>query len=153
MEATEQPVTTETKLKRIAYLSGRDKDAPFDCLMHHFNKASLRACFLQLNGKKAVGTDGMTQEQYGERLEENLEDLLGRMKLMACRPQPILKVLIAKAGKANASRPLGISVFEDKIVQRERQRILESIYEPLFLDCSYGFRPERGCHDAIQALH
>lgn len=153
MEATELPVMTGTKLKRIAYLSGRDKDAEFDCLMHHFNKESLLECFLHLNGKKAVGTDGITKEQYGEQLNENLEDLLGRMKRMAYRPQPVLKVLIPKEGKPNATRPLGISVFEDKIVQMATQRILGSIYEPLFLDCSYGFRPGRSCHDAIRALH
>lgn len=153
MAATEQPVTTETKLKRIAYLSGGDKAAQFDCLMHHYNSESLRECFLQLNGKKAVGTDGITKEQYGKQLDENLEDLLGRMKQMAYRPQPVLKVLIPKEGKANATRPLGISAFEDKVVQMQTQRILESIYEPLFLDCSYGFRPGRGCHDAIRALH
>lgn len=153
MEATELPVTTDTKLKRIAYLSGRDKGAEFDCLMHHFNHESLCECYLRLNGKKAVGADGITKEQYGEQLNGNLEDLLVRMKQMAYRPQSVLKVLIPKEGKGNATRPLGISVFEDKIVQMQTQRILESIYEPLFLDCSYGFRPGVGCHDAIQALH
>jgi retron-type reverse transcriptase len=144
METTELPVMTDTKLKRITYLSGRDKDAEFDCLMHHFNKASLLECFHKLNGKKAVGTDGMTKEYYGEELNENLEHLLERMKRMAYRPQPVLKVLIPKEGKPNATRPLGSSVFEDKIVQMMTQRILKSMYEELFLDCSYGFRRGRG---------
>jgi group II intron reverse transcriptase/maturase len=75
------------------------------------------------------------------------------MKRMAYRPSPVRRVLIPKEGKPNATRPLGISNFEDKIVQKMMQRILESIYEPLFLDCSYGFRPGRGCHDAIRALY
>jgi group II intron reverse transcriptase/maturase len=153
MEAPELPVMTDTKLKRIAYLSSRDKDAEFDCLMHHFNQGSLFECFLRLDGKKAVGADGITKEQYGERLNENLADLLDRMKRMAYRPQPVLKVLIPKEGQPNSFRPLGISVFEDKLVQMAMQQILESIYEPLFLDCSYGFRPGRSCHDAIRALH
>jgi group II intron reverse transcriptase/maturase len=121
--------------------------------MHHFNEASLLECYLRLDGKKAVGTDGITKEQYGEQLNDNLKDLLDRMKRMAYRPQPVLQVLIPKEGKANATRPLGISVFEDKIVQMMTQRILESIYEPQFLDCSFGFRPGRSCHDAIRALH
>lgn len=153
MEATELPVITDTKLKRIAYLSSRDKGAAFDSLMHHFNKESLFRCFLQLDGKKAVGTDGITKEQYGEQLNDKLEDLLSRMKRMAYKPQPVLQVLIPKEGKPNATRPLGISVFEDKIVQKMIQRVLECIYEPLFLDCSYGFRPGRSCHDAIKSLH
>jgi len=86
-------------------------------------------------------------------LDENLEILIGRMKQMAYRPGPVRRVLIPKEGKPNATRSLGISNFEDKIVQKMMQWILESIYEPLFLDCSYGFRPGRGCHDAVRALY
>lgn len=71
---------------------------------------------------------------------------------MAYRPGPVREVLIPKEGKPGATRPLGISNFEDKIVQKMTQKVLESIYEPLFLNCSYGFRPGRGCHDAIEAL-
>ncbi len=71
---------------------------------------------------------------------------------MSYRPGPVRQVLIPKEGQAGATRPLGISNFEDKLIQKMTQKILESIYEPLFLDSSYGFRPGRGCHDAIQAL-
>jgi group II intron reverse transcriptase/maturase len=76
-----------------------------------------------------------------------------RMKRMAYRPQPIRQALIPKEGQPGATRELGISILEDKIVQKMMQKVLESIYEPLFLDCSYGFRPGRGCHDAVKALY
>lgn len=72
---------------------------------------------------------------------------------MAYRPLPVRQVLIPKDGQPGAMRPLGISVLEDKLVQKMMQKVLESVYEPLFLDCSYGFRPGRGCHDAIKALY
>ena len=121
--------------------------------MHHFNESSLKECFHQLSADRAVGVDGITKADYAVNLDANLKDLIGRMKRMAYRPGPVRRVLIPKEGKPNATRPLGISSFEDKIVQKMMQRILESIYEPLFLDCSYGFRPGRGCHDAIRALH
>ncbi len=79
-------------------------------------------------------------------------DLVDRLRTMSYRPGPVRQVLIPKEGQAGATRPLGISNFEDKLIQKMTQKILESIYEPLFLDSSYGFRPGRGCHDAIQAL-
>jgi group II intron reverse transcriptase/maturase len=149
---SETQETTGTKLRRIAWLSGRDKHKQFDSLMHHINETSLRECFYQLSGDRAVGADGITKADYATNLDENLKALIGRMKEMAYRPGPVRRVLIPKEGRPNATRPLGISNFEDKIVQKMIQRILESIYEPLFLDCSYGFRPGRGCHDAIRAL-
>src|SRR5262245_56785201 len=74
------------------------------------------------------------------------------MKRMAYRPGPVRPGLIPKAGAPHATRPLGISILEDKVVQLMMHRVLESIYEPLFLDCSYGFRPGRGCHEALRAL-
>ena len=153
MRTPESQTTTKTKLKRIAWLSGRDRLKQFDCLMHHFNESSLKECFHQLSADRAVGVDGITKADYAANLDENLKDHIGRMKRMAYRPGPVRRVLIPKEGKTKATRPLGISNFEDKIVQKMMQRILESIYEPLFLDCSYGFRPGRGCHDAIRALH
>ena len=109
-------------------------------------------CFHELDGKKAVGIDGITKAQYGENLYPNLEDLVDRMKRMAYRPGPVRQVLIPKEGKPGATRPLGIGNLEDKIVQRMTQRILESLYEPLFYPCSYGFRLGKGCHGAIEAL-
>ena len=121
--------------------------------MHHFNESSLAACFHELDGTRAVGSDGIDKAQYGAELDANLKDLVARMKRMAYQPAPVRQVLIPKEGKPGATRPLGISNLEDKIVQKMMHKVLESIYEPLFLDCSSGFRPGRGCHDAIRALH
>lgn len=143
---------TDTKLKKIAWLSARDANKKFDCLMHHFNEESLAGCFHELDGRKAVGIDGIDKEEYGRELEANLEDLVARMKRMAYRPAPVRQVLIDKEDKPGEKRPLGISNFEDKIVQRMVHKVLASIYEPVFLDCSYGFRQGLGCQDAIQAL-
>jgi group II intron reverse transcriptase/maturase len=153
MRTTEPQLLTSTKLKRIAWLSSRDKSKQFNCLIHHFNEESLKECFNLISGNKAVGADGITKADYAQNLSQNLKGLVAKMKRMAYRPAPVRQVLIPKEGKPSAKRPLGISNFEDKIVQKMMQRVLESIYEPLFLECSYGFRPKRGCHDAIKALH
>jgi len=120
--------------------------------MHLYNLESLAGCFNELDGRKAVGADGITKEAYREKLGPNLLDLIARMKRMAYIPGPVRQVLIPKEGKPGAKRPLGIGNLEDKIVQKMTQKILESIYEPVFLKRSYGFRPGLGCHDAISAL-
>jgi len=153
METTEFPMITETKLKRIAWLSRKDPARQFNCLVHHYNKKSLRQCYNELDGKKAVGQDGIDKAKYGERLDENIKDLLSRMKQMAYRPGATRQVLIPKAGKPGAVRPLCIANLEDKIVQKMTYKILESIYEPLFLNCSFGFRAGIGCHDAVRAVY
>jgi RNA-directed DNA polymerase len=152
MGITESRYTTETKLKRIAFLSERDPHKQLTSLMHHFNVESLEECFNLLDGKKAIGIDGIDKELYGKELDKNLEELIMRMKSMSYRPGPVRQTFIPKEGKPKALRPLGISNLEDKIVQKMTQRILESIYEPTFLDCSYGFRMGIGCHDAIRDL-
>lgn len=152
MGAPETQVNTKTKLNKIALLSRSDPNRSFESLMHHFNEESLKECFYELDGKKAVGIDGIDKETYGKDLNQNIAKLISSMKAMAYRPGPVKEVLIPKEGKPGATRPLGISGFEDKIVQKMMQQILESIYDPLFLECSYGFRPGRGCHDAIRAL-
>ena len=153
MEFTESSTETETKLNRIAALSKANPDMVFTNVIHHFTKESLTACFHALDGKKALGSDGIDKAKYGENLESNLEQLITRMKRMAYIPGAVRQVRIPKEGKAGATRPLGISNFEDKIVQKMMQKVLESIYEPLFYESSYGFRPGRSCHDAIKALH
>jgi len=152
VDTTEIRETTATKLARIAKLSASDSLKRFDSLMHLFNEESLVACFHALDGKKAVGVDGVRKAEYGEHLESNLEELISRMKRMGYRPGPVRQVLIPKGDKAGATRPLGISNFEDKLVQGVTRHVLESIYEPLFLPGSYGFRPGRSCHDAIRDL-
>ncbi len=118
--------------------------------MHHINEESLEECFKLIDGNKAKGIDNISKKEYGEDLKENLSDLMSRMKRMGYRPQPVKRVMIPKEN--GKTRPLGISVFEDKLVQKMTQRILEAIYDPIFKDCSYGFRPKKGCHDAIKAL-
>lgn len=152
MGAPETQVNTKTKLNKIALLSRSEPNRSFESLMHHFNEESLKECFYELDGKKAVGIDGIDKETYGKDLNQNIAKLISSMKAMAYRPGPVKEVLIPKEGKPGATRPLGISGFEDKLVQKMMQQILESIYDPLFLECSYGFRPGRGCHDAIRAL-
>ncbi len=152
MDTTEIRETTATKLARIAKLSASDGLKRFDSLMHLFSEESLAACFHALDGKKAVGIDGVRKAEYGEHLESNLKELIVRMKRMGYRPGPVRQVLIPKGDKAGAMRPLGISNFEDKLVQGVMRQVLESIYEPLFLPGSYGFRPGRSCHDAVRDL-
>jgi RNA-directed DNA polymerase len=143
---------TETKLKRIAWLSENDHRKVFECLMHHIDYECLKGNFNRLDPNKAVGIDRVTKIEYGENLEANLNALLDGMKRMAYIPKPVKEVLIAKDGQPEKFRPLGISGLEDKIVQGAFRQILEAIYEPLFLDCSHGFRPKRGCHTAIKDL-
>jgi RNA-directed DNA polymerase len=149
---TERETSTATKLERIAWLSKQDPLKKFGCLMHHFNEGSLRAAFHKLDRRKAVGVDKVDKESYGQRLEGNLASLVNGMKEMSYRPGAVREALIPKEGKLGATRPLGISNLEDKLVQSTMAQILESIYEPLFLDCSFGFRKGRGCHDAIRGL-
>ena len=120
--------------------------------MHLFNQESLSDCFHELDKNKAVGIDGVTKTAYGANLHDNIDQLITKMKDMAYRPGPVKEVFIPKEGKPGAMRPLGISNLEDKIVQKMMQKVLESIYEPLFLESSHGFRPGRGCHTAIEAL-
>ena len=127
MGPTETCAMTDTKLKRIAWLSARDPHKRFACLMHHFNEESLAACFHELDGKKAVGIDGVSKADYAEHLEANLQDLVVRMKRLPYRPLPVRQALIPKAGQPGAQRPLGISGLEDKLVQKRMQQVLESI--------------------------
>src|SRR5215475_10765737 len=119
--------------------------------MHHFTVGNLRACFESLDGKKATGVDGVTKAMYGQHLEDNLQALHQKLHQRAYRPQPVRRVEIPKDD--GSTRPLGISCLEDKIVQEMARRLLEAIYEPVFLDTSYGFRPGRSCHDALRQLN
>lgn len=152
MGTTETRYKTETVLNRISWLSEQDKNKCYGSLMHLYNQESLERCFHEIDGRKAVGVDGVDKETYGKNLTENIADLIDRMKRMAYHPSPVRQVLIPKEGKPGATRPLGISNLEDKIVQKMTQKILEAIYEPIFLNYSHGFRPKRGCHTAIKDL-
>lgn len=142
----------ETKLNRIAQLSGGNPNMEFKWLMPHYNMEYLASCFRELDGRKATGVDGVTKETYGQDLKRNIARLIKEMKTMSYRPKPVREVLIPKEGKKGKYRPLGISNVEDKIVQMMTSKTLEAIYEPIFRDCSYGFRPKRSCHTAVKAV-
>lgn len=147
---TKPIIPMETKLQRITTLSKQNHGKEYKWLMAHFTKENLIWCFNQLDGKKAVGIDGQTKDEYGNDLETNVERLIGEMKAMAYRPSPVRQVLIPKSNGGN--RPLGISNIEDKIIQMMFSKILESIYEPIFSNCSYGFRRNRSAHEAIREM-
>ena len=121
-------------------------------IMKYVNKESLMEQHRKQDKKKATGIDKVTKEQYGEELNENIEKLLGRMKQFGYKPQAVRRTYIPKTGSKDL-RPLGIPAYEDKLVQGVMAEILNEIYEPIFLDNSYGFRPKRDCHMAIKELN
>lgn len=123
----------------------------FTSLYHLINAEMLIQCYKELDGSKATGIDKVTKAAYEEHLEENITNHVGRLKNRAYKPLPSLRVYIPKNN--GKMRPLGIASYEDKIVQLAVKKILEAIYEPRFLNCMYGFRPNRGCHDAIKKVH
>jgi group II intron reverse transcriptase/maturase len=111
----------------------------------------LRACYQLLKGNKAVGVDEVTKSMYAKDLEANLQDLSTRLKRMGYKPQPKRRIYLPKPG-SETGRPLGISSFEDKMVELATKRVLEPLFEPLFEDCSYGYRPQRSPHQCLDAL-
>ena len=141
-----------TDLTRIGERARKQPDLVFTSLYHHVTDLdNLRTCYEALDGNKAVGVDGVTKEQYGEELEENLQNLTDRLKRMGYRPQPRRRSYIPKPG-SEKGRPLGISCFEDKIVELAVKRVLEPIYEEIFEDSSYGYRPGRSQHSCLDKL-
>lgn len=141
---------TLTKLALISQRAQREPKFQFTSLAHLLDECFLRECYYSLGRDRACGIDGVTWKEYGEHLEENLKDLVARMKAKRYKPQPAKRVYIPK--DEQSFRPLGLPSLEDKIVQKGIARILEAIYEADFLDCSYGFRPYLGCHQAINAV-
>jgi group II intron reverse transcriptase/maturase len=139
------------KLLKVAERAKREPEARLLALAHLMDEEILAEAFGRIRKDAAVGVDGVTKEQYGERLEENLRALRTRMKEGRYRHQPIRRVHIPKApGK---TRPIGISTVEDKVVQNALTMVLGAIYEQDFLDCSYGFRPGRSAHDALRTVN
>ena len=135
----------ENEKKAITYQAL--KYPKVQALMRYVNKDTLKVMYKRQPKNKAVGIDGMTKEKYGENLDENLDKLIHDMKQFSYRPLPVRKTYIPKGN--GKMRGLGVPSFEDKMVQGVFKEILEAIYETKFLDCSYGFRPNRSCHDAI----
>ena len=150
---TETPSSTpiSTKLERIATLA---RDAPtmaFTTLAHHIDLDWLREAYRRTRKGGAPGVDGQTADEYAANLEDNLRSLLDRAKSGTYRAPPVRRVHIPK-GSGAETRPIGIPTFEDKVLQRAVARVLEAVYEQDFLECSYGFRPGRSAHQALEAL-
>lgn len=139
------------KLELITERAKRDKRLKFTSLVHLINEENLAACYRELKRNKACGIDGVTVEEYGRNLGSNLKELVSRIKDRTYRPKPVRRVYIPKPGKME-KRPLGVPCVEDKLLQIMLKKILEAIYEPQFLDCSNGFRPNRNCHTAVNQL-
>ena len=137
-------------LDRVRRLAVQDKEARFTALLHHLSVERLRAAYLACRPQAAAGVDGVTWEAYGEDLEANLQGLHGRLHRGAYRAKPSRRAYIPKAD--GRLRPLGIAALEDKIVQRAVVEVLNAIYEADFLGFSYGFRPGRSPHHALDAL-
>ncbi len=142
--------TVTQGLERIRQAARERKKERFTALLHHIGTAHLAAAFSELTENAAAGVDGLTWRDYAADLERRLEDLCGRVHRGAYRPLPSRRVYIPKPD--GRERPLAVAALEDKIVQRATAAVLGAIYEEDFLGFSYGFRPGRGAHDALDAL-
>jgi group II intron reverse transcriptase/maturase len=140
-------------LERVRQAARKDRKQRFTALLHHvYDVERLRAAYRAIKKDAAAGVDGQTWKQYGEKLEENLQDLSARLKRGAYRAKPVRRVYIPKVGKPGELRPLGVPALEDKIVQHATVEVLNAIYEQDFLGFSYGFRTGRSPHHALDAL-
>ena len=150
MPDTERTNTTRSKLALISKRACEEPRCQFTSLSHLLDERFLKECYFELGRDRASGLDGVTWEEYGANLEENLKDLVARMKAKRYKPQPARRVYIPKDD--HSKRPLGLPSLEDKIVQKGMVHILEAIYEADFMDSSYGFRPERSCQQALNGV-
>jgi group II intron reverse transcriptase/maturase len=139
-----------TKLDRIMEMSEENPKMVFTSLYHLINEELLRECHKEIDGKKATGVDDITKAEYEANLDENLRNLVERLRRKNYKPLPSLRVYIPKAN--GKMRPLGMASYEDKLVQSALGRVLTAVYEPKFHDSMYGFRPNRGCHSALKEL-
>src|SRR5437879_1670184 len=137
-------------LDRVRRIAATDKEARFTALMHHVTIGRLREAYWAINPRAATGVDGVTWDAYGLELEANLRDLHTQIQAGSYQARPSRRAYIPKAD--GRLRPLGIAALEDKIVQRAVVGVLNAVYEADFLGFSYGFRPGRGPHDALDAL-
>jgi RNA-directed DNA polymerase len=147
---TQCRISVTQALERIRKAARERKKERFTALLHHVSVEHLEAAFLELKEHAAAGVDGLTWRDYEQNLESSLVDLHARVHGGAYRPQPARRVYIPKPD--GRRRPLAIAALEDKIVQRATAAVLNAIYEEDFLGFSYGFRPGRGAHDAMDAL-
>ena len=144
-------VQMRTKLASLTKRAQRESKCRFSSLAHLLTLDFLKGCFRELKRNKASGVDGVSVKEYENNLDENLKDLVSRMKEKKYRPQPVRRTYIPKI--SGGKRGLGVPTVEDKIVQLGIKKILDSIFEVDFLDVSYGFRPNRSCHDALADLN
>lgn len=139
-------------LARVRQVAKKDRNAKFTTLWHHvYDVARLREAYFGLARKASPGVDGETWQVYGEDLEANLQNLAGRLKRGAYRAKPVRRVYIPKPD--GRQRPIGVPTLEDKIVQRATAEVMGAVYEADFLGFSYGFRPGRSQHDALDAVY
>jgi len=143
-------IKVRTKLASLTLRAKENPKARFSSLAHILDEDFLTGCFGELKRDKASGIDRVSVEQYGSNLEENIRDLVKRLKKRSYRPKPARRTYITKV--SGSKRPLGIPTIEDKIVQMGLAKILGAIFEVDFLDVSFGFRPKRSCHDALNTL-
>lgn len=136
--------------ERIAQQAKEHKKA--QTLMHYVNKQNLIEEHKQQHKGKATGIDRVGKESFGENLEENIENLLSRMKTFSYRPQAVRRTYIPKAG-SDKKRPLGIPAYEDRLVQGVMRKVLDQVYEGKFYNFSYGFREGKNCHQAIREVN
>lgn len=146
-----RPDTVSPKLLRIAKLAREMPQAVLTTLAHNIDIDFLKEAYRRTRKDGAAGVDGQTAKEYATNLEENLQALLKRFKSGTYRAPPVRRVHIPK-GDGSKTRPIGIPSFEDKVLQRAVTMVLEAVYEEDFLDCSYGFRPKRSAHQALEAL-
>ncbi len=149
--STQSEGQAESGLLRLRKATRRDASLRFNNLLHHVSTERLEQAYLALNRKAATGVDGQTWEGYGVNLQENLQALHRRLHTGSYKPRPSRRVWIPKPD--GRQRPLGVAALEDKIVQQALVWVLESIYEEDFLGFSYGFRPGRGQHQALDAVY
>jgi group II intron reverse transcriptase/maturase len=140
-----------TKLERIGKLSAQNRQMVFNNIGHLLNADMLKEQFQRLDGNKAIGIDKVTKADYGEKLDENIAALIKKLRRNTYKPKPARITEISK--EDGSTRPLAISCLEDKLIQISVSVILEKIYEPLFLSCSYGYRPGKNCHTALKSLN
>ena len=141
-----------TKRQRIAELARNNPQLAFTSLNHYVDMEWLRCAFYQTRKDGVPGVDGQTWQDYEANLEENLQSLLQRAKSGTYHAPPVRRAYIPKGGSCKETRPIGIPTLEDKVLQRAVLMVLEAIYEQDFYDCSYGFRPGRSAHEALDAL-
>ena len=152
MASASKLTTMSTKLQRIVELAKQNPEMRFTSLAYFIDMDWLYEAYRRTRKDGAVGVDGQTAEDYAANLEENLQLLLNRAKSGTYKAPPVRRVHIPKGTSRNETRPIGIPTFEDKILQRAVTMVLEAIYEQDFLDCSYGFRPCRSAHKALESM-